>query len=205
MVIVKSIFVNWLFANLGYIITLVNLPNWLPMWGFILLIVAASLLGIFFLAFFVSLFFYHIFAKKLKKDSVAINLLLNQRYELMNQFLDLLKKHNVSVSKEDARSISRLERIADFQLLIKQDRDERVLSFVHSSHNIITLCETNESVMKDSTYTDLLLQFNDIEESYRQKTALYNSNILGYNYWVNVPVVSIFFKMAKKRSKDLIV
>lgn len=130
---------------------------------------------------------------------------MNQRHELMLQFIELLEKNDVKVNKEDIKAVNRLERIADFQLLLKQDRDERVLSFVHSSHNIITLCESNEPVLKDPHYTELLIQFNDIEETYRQKSALYNSNVLGYNYWVNIPFVKIFFRMAKKRSRDLIV
>ena len=185
--------------------TLLSLPSWLPLWAFVLIIVVASLLALFMLAFIVTSIFYHSFAKKIKKDSVAINLLMNQRYELMIQFMDLLKKHKVEVSDFDRNAINRLERVSDYQTLLKQDRDERVLSFVHSSHNIITLCETNEEVLKDPAYTDLLVRFNDIEETYRQKSALYNSNVIGYNYWVNVPFVKIFFRMAKKRSKDLIV
>ena len=182
-----------------------KLPSWLPMWGFVLIVVAAGLIALFILAFIITSIFYNIFAKRVKKGSVAIDLLMNQRFELMNQFLALLDKHQVEVSKEDKHAISRLERISDFQQLLKRDRDERVLAFVHSSHNIITLCENSEEVIKDPTYTDLLIQFNDVEETYRQKSALYNSDVIGYNYWVNVPVVKIFFRMAKKRSKDLIV
>lgn len=182
-----------------------NLPSWLPLWAFIVIVVVVSLFLLFILSFVITSIFYHAFSKRLKKDSIAIDLLMHQRYELMIEFMKVLDAHKIEVNEEDKRAINRLERISDFQLLLKQDRDERVLAFVHSSHNIITLCETHETVVKDPVYTDLLLQFNDVEETYRQKSALYNSNVLGYNYWVNIPVVKIFFRMAKKRPKDLIV
>lgn len=177
----------------------------LPVWAFVVVVIVAVLLGIFILTLIVSSIFTNVFKRQLKQNSSALNLLLSQRYEVVSEIVQILKKHNIEVSSDDIKAINKLERVNDFQTLLKSDRDLRVLSFIHSTHNIITLCESSEEVMKDPSYSDILIRFNDLEESYREKTALYNSNVLGFNYWINVPVVKYIFRLFKLRNKDLIV
>lgn len=177
----------------------------LPIWAFVVVIVVTVLVCLLLLTLLVSGIFVRVFYIKLKKNSSAINLLLSQRYETVCEILEILKKHNVEVKENDVKAIHKLERINDFQALLKSDRDLRVLSFIHSTHNIITLCESNDSVIKDTEYSEILLRFNDLEESYREKTALYNSDVYGFNYWINVPVVKYIYRLFKLRNKDLIV
>lgn len=177
----------------------------LPVWAFVVIIIVLVLIGLFLITLLVSGIFVRVFYRQLKKNSSAINLLLSQRHEAVLEIVNLLKKHDVSIKKEDKKAVDKLERVNDFQALLKSDRDLRVLSFIHSTHNIITLCESTESVLKDPEYSDILLRFNDLEESYREKTALYNSNVYGFNYWINVPVAKYLYRLFKLRNKDLIV
>lgn len=177
----------------------------LPIWAFVLVIVAASLVALFLITFIVSFIFYRVFNRQIKRNSNALNLLLSQRHEIVLELIELLKKHNLTVNSQDIKAVSKLERINDFQALLKNDRDIRVLSFIHSTHNIITICETNECILKDPAYNEILLRFNDLEESYREKTALYNSEVYGYNYWINVPAVKYLYRLCGLKSKDLIV
>lgn len=177
----------------------------LPVWAFVIVIILAVLVGILLLTLIVSIIFINVFSRQLKNNSSALNLLLSQRYELVCEIIRLLEKHKIEISENDKKAVNKLERINDFQALLKSDRDLRVLSFIHATHNIITICESNECVLKDSVYSELLVRFNDLEESYREKTALYNSDVYGYNYWINVPVVKYIYKLFKLRNKDLIV
>ncbi len=179
--------------------------NELPKWANILIYVGFGILALFIIAFITTIFFVAIFTRKIKNTSNTINLLLAQRYEVMMDFIKLAEKKRVKIPAEEKIAISYLERITDFQTLSKADRDQRVLSFVHSSHNIISICEHSSKLLHDERYSDKLVEFNDIEETYRQKSAQYNADIIGYNYWVNIPFIKIFLRLFGKKSKDLIV
>ncbi len=179
--------------------------NTLPKWANILIYIGFGLIGLFIVAFITTIFFVAIFTRKIKNNSTTINLLLAQRYEVMMSFIKLAEKKKVKIPAEEKVAISYLERVADFQTLSKPDRDQRVLSFVHSSHNIISLCEHSPKLVNDERYSDILVEFNDIEETYRQKSAQYNADIIGYNYWVNVPIIKVFLRLFGKKNKDLIV
>lgn len=177
----------------------------LDLWVNVLLYVALGLLCLFVLTLLLTLIFLLIFSRKIKNTSIVINLLLSQRYELMLDFLKFASNAKIKIPQEEIDSIANLERIIDFQSLSKQDRDQRVLSFVHAAHNIISLCDRSPKLLKDEHYNEKLVEFNDIEETYRQKSALYNADVIGYNYWINIPFVKILFRIFGKRNKDLIV
>ena len=119
--------------------------------------------------------------------------------------MGIAKSNNILLPSDDVENISLLNHISDFQTLTKEDRDQRILSFMHSSRNLITLCSRN-SVIKDSKeFLNALSKYKDIEESYRQISALYNSDVIGFNYWINVIFIRPFMKISKVKNKDLIV
>lgn len=179
--------------------------NIMPQWLFITLIVIGVIIGLWLILFLMCISFAIVFKKKIRSISSTINMLMYQRYEIVQSLIKILKKHNIEISLNDENAISMLERVHDFQTLPKNDRDNRVLSFVHSSHNILALCESSSEVVNDDEYVNKLVNFNDIEETYRQKSALYNSDVIGYNYWVNVKLVKSLLRLFRFKPKDLIV
>ena len=186
----------------------VNNMEWfekLELWAQILIVVGICVVGLWLISFIVSLIFSFIFKQKIKNGSNAINLLLAQRYEVMKDFIKIASNRGIEIPKEEVKSINLLERISDFQALQKEDRDGRVLAFVHSSHNIVSICDHNSKIANDEMYADKLLEFTDIEESYRQKSALYNSDVIGYNYWVNVWTVKFLLRLLGFKKKDIVV
>ncbi|HBF68363.1 MAG TPA: hypothetical protein DDW20_03480 [Firmicutes bacterium] len=177
----------------------------IPQWLIIVLIIIGIIVALWLILFLMCLSFAIVFKKKIKSISSTINMLMYQRYEIVQSLIAILKKHDIEISLSDKNSISMLERVHDFQSLPKNDRDNRVLSFVHSSHNILSLCESSSDVINDDEYVNKLVNFNDIEETYRQKSALYNSDVIGYNYWVNVKLVKSLLRIFRFNPKDLIV
>lgn len=146
-----------------------------------------------------------VFSKKIKYTSSTINMLMSQRYDIVMNLIKLLDEHNIDIPKKDRDAVNNLERIHNFQDLPKNDRDNRVLTFMHSAHNIVSICESSKEIVNDERYVSLLMDFNDIEETYRQKSALYNSDIIGFNYWVNVRLCKHLLMLFGLKSKDLIV
>ena len=91
------------------------------------------------------------------------------------------------------------------QALSKDERDEKILTFIHGSHNILNLAELHEEVKNDEEFQLALNLFNDVEASYRQKVSAYNSKVLGFNYWIKIPTTGFIFKLIKWTEKDLVV
>ena len=175
-------------------------------WWVILLIVLGVTIFLFLAWHFTALMFATAFKHKLRRQSNSINLLLAQRRETVLEIIKLALSHDLEISREDIKGINRLERIEDFQSLKKDDRDDRIFSYIRSSYNIIHLCDSSRKVSNDKRYEPLLDLYNGVEATYRQKVARYNSDVLGYNYWVRVTGAKIFFRyILRWKKKDLLV
>ena len=157
---------------------------------------------------------YHIFAlgfalsfkHKLRKQSQSINLLIAQRREIALEIVKLALEHDLEISRDDIKGINRLERIADFQALKKEERDERVFAFAKAIYNVQNACNASRKTSNDKRYEPLIDFFNGVEQNYRQKVAKYNSDVLGYNYWVRLRGCKFFFKVIMNfKTKDLLV
>ena len=177
----------------------------LEKWQMILIIIAFVLVVLWLLALIVSIAFSLVFNGKVKNSSNAINVLLTQRYEIMKYFIKISENHGVSVPSDYIKAVEKLERISDFQKLKKEDRDERVLSFLQTSNKIISLCDHSKEVFNDPLYQDKVIEFNDTEEIYRQKSSQYNDDVIGYNYWISIFLVKFIYRMFGIIKKDLII
>ncbi len=154
----------------------------------------------------VALVFALIFRHKLRKDSQSINLLLAQRREIALEIVKLALEHDLNISRDDIKGINRLERVADFQALKKEERDERIFSFLKAVYNVTNACNASRSTSNDKRFDPLMDFYNGVEQNYRQKVAKYNSDVLGWNYWVRLTGTKIFFKVILNfKTKDLLV
>lgn len=171
----------------------------------IVLSVFAALAILYLLFGLVCFIFIRVFTRKIKKNSKAVNLLLVQRTDIMKEIVEIAKSNDILLPSDDVENIALLNNISDFQTLTKEDRDQRILSFMHSSRNLITLCSRNSLIKDSKEFLNALSKYKDIEESYRQISALYNSDVIGFNYWINVIFIRPFMKISKVKNKDLIV
>ena len=177
----------------------------LAKWQMILIIIAFVLVCLWLLILITSIAFSIVFRKRVKNSSNAINVLLTQRYEIMKIFIKIAENHGASIPENEVKAVEKLERISDFQKLKKEDRDERVLSFMQTANKIISLCDHNKEVFNDPLYQDKLIEFTDTEEIYRQKSSQYNDDVIGYNYWISIFLNKFIFRMFGIRKKDLII
>lgn len=186
---INSQFIDWLNTN----------------WLMILIIVLSIVVGVWLIALIFALSFYFTFKKSLKRESDALNVLLKERHQTLSRYVEVAKKYNIEISNKDIDGIKRLERIDDFQSLTKVDRDERLFAFIKSAHNITSLCDQNTDFLNDKEYDLLKNMYLDLEDAYRQKCAKYNSDVLGFNYWIHIPGTRLLFKIFKIKKKDLII
>ena len=161
----------------------------------VIISIVASLVGLYILAFIAALLFALHFQKKIQKRSNIINMLISERKDAINQIIKFAEKNDLEI-KQIHKKNKKLE---------KKDRDTRILDFLYSSSTIVSICSTVESINKSDTFQELLLTFNDVEGIYRKNCGIYNSDIVGYNYWVNLLGYRYLFKLFRLKTKDLIV
>lgn len=181
--------------------------NWLSSFWWVILLAILGLVIIFLIGYIIfATSFALSFRHKLKKQSQSINLLLAQRREIALEIVKLALEHDLEISRDDVKGINRLERVQDFQALKKEERDERIFSFVHAVYNVTNACNASRATSSDKRYEPLIDLYNGTEHAYRQKVAKYNSDVLGWNYWIRVPGLKLFFKLLLNfKIKELLV
>ena len=177
----------------------------LPVYSIVLICVAAGIVFLWLFSTLLAIIFANIFGHKIKSGNKAINLLLKQRYETSKSMLEMLKKAGQKVDKNWIEIIKKFDHVSDFQKNEKSKRDSMVLDFVHISHSLFILLNDNKEKFDSEEYRILRENYNELEDVYRQKSAVYNADVIGYNYWVRVWYARFLFLMFKKRPKDLIV
>ena len=171
----------------------------------IILNVLVVVVGLYILWVITSFIFAAVFKSQVDKGSKALNLFLNQRYDIMVSLMRVIRKYDVEIPKKDVDEINNLERVEDFQNFSKDERDERLLAFIHGTQNILALAERNPKILKDEEYDVLKTLLVDSENAYRQKVVQYNADVQGYNYWIAVFSTKFIHRIFKQKPKDLVI
>ena len=127
------------------------------------------------------------FGNKLKRRLLAVSIVLNERRDVLMAEIDGFRAVGVYFRDSD-------------ELVFRQVR-ELDLSKVKAMevHNISQLLNDAESrfnylagknawATKTEEFETLSLVSKDLEVNYRQAVMGYNTDLLGYNYWVKVPL-----------------
>ena len=176
----------------------------MPDWLIIVLIVLAGILALYIIGVITCLIFSKVFSVKIKFSNNALNVLLHQRHEFALKIILLLEENGIEVSSESKKAIEKLERIDNFQALEKNDRNDRISVFSHQMADFMLTIKANSAKIGEETTNKIIKEFKDLEDDYRQKSSVYNADIIGYNYWINALLVKWISKLFKRRSKDIV-
>lgn len=177
----------------------------MPDWLIITLCVIGGIVGLYLICAITCLIFVKIFSVKIKSSNNALNVLIHQRYELASKVILLLEENGIKVSEENKKGVEKLERIDNFQALEKNDRNDRINIFSHSMAEMMTSIKNNSAVIGDDVANNLIKDYRDIEDLYRQKSSVYNADVIGYNYWICTPLIKWITKLFRKHKKDLVI
>ncbi len=158
----------------------------LPVHVIVILVILGVLFGLWLIAILFAVIFSSVFGHKIKSGNKAINLLLNQRFEISKSMVKMLQNAGVEIEKNSIETIMKFDHVEDFQKIEKIMRDSLVLNFVHVSHSIFLLLDVHASKFNEEEYKNLRQNYLEVEELYRQKSAVYNADAIGYNYWISI-------------------
>lgn len=177
------------------------MENWTWQW---VIFVAGIVFTIYVLFFFVILSFSLIFKKKISKRILAINLLLTQRHDTLFLIDKLFVSSGIKVQPYITGYL-RDSAHFDEKDIDKKTRDDMRENLNKTNQAFMYLADQNEVIKNNPTFVDYCKTLNELDDSYRQNIAIYNSDITGYNYWVNFIGYRYLLRLIRLKKKDIII
>ena len=130
------------------------------------------------------------FNRRLKKKIRGLCVIVSEQAELLLSISSVYSEMGVYLG-EDAAVLEELED-CDFE---SQQIDEvftNVKKIKTASSRLTYLAQSSEALKKDQRYISFTETMADLDRNHRQCVALYNADIAGFNYWINVPTTRWF-------------
>jgi len=171
-------------------------------WYEILIIILGSIIFIYVLGFIVNLGFVTTFKRKINQHRKAIIIILTQKREALFNLIEIMEKNGLNV---DPRYFALLQDIdikifeAFYSLEAKKSRE--TLSYV--KQDLIGIANKSASFQKNEEYKLSALSIASLDEQFRYLVAVYNADVIGYNYWIKFKPYAYIFLLNKSEKKDL--
>jgi hypothetical protein len=128
-----------------------------------------------------------VFKSKLKQRLIAMSVLLSEKKEMLLAIHFEFVKAKVKLDKADSGLYDRVQHIA-----IKSLKDNEVSpieqTLKEAQNRLNFIAQTNPWATKSDEYQNAVHALHDIDVNFRQSIVIYNSELMGYNYWIRVPL-----------------
>ena len=169
----------------------------------IVIIVIASIVGLWLLLFFVDLIFVLGFFRIFNKHKKAIIVVLYTKLENMRKLFSVMKQSGIKIDDRLVNVLNEVnENDFDDPSSAKFDKSKNALSYLKDE--IMFLANQNPDL---NSNIDFIQAKNNISESdliYRNNVTMYNADVLGYNYWISFGPCGFVFKLFKLKKKQII-
>ncbi len=177
-------------------------PN-LPLALNITLTVIIAVIAIWFLFLIVDLLFILFLRMVLKKHGKAMTFILNAKFENTKKLYDLFATYGISVEPKLLETLNGINP-ADFN---RQDTKEgtearTMLSYLRDEANFIS--NRNKELLEKPDFVIAKNNVLELDTQYRSNIAMYNADVLGYNYWITFLPCRFVFKIFKVKKKEII-
>lgn len=140
------------------------------------------------------------FRSKLKKQVDALAILFSEKKDILLSLYALYDEANVPLEKGDKTAAAKVRWLKTDSIT---DNDvENITHELNALENRLTLLSESESYIKLSedfqTYTATL---KDLDSNYHRIVAIYDSDLLGYDYWRKFPLYFLLFALFGFRKK----
>ena len=151
----------------------------------------------------VDLSFFFSFNSYFKKHKKGLEVVLNMKLENLKRVIDIFKTNKIAVPAELKQKLDSINSSVFDDLgsdESKQARDD--LSFIRDE--LFFIATKNEHILVNEEY--LLAKENILEQDivFRKYLAMYNADVLGYNYWSNFKPARYIFLIFRVKEKEII-
>lgn len=140
------------------------------------------------------------FSSRLKKRLKAFAILFSEKREVILSLDAYYRKANLTYSQADREALAFVSAIPSRNLKDYEVRDihETLASL---EKRLRYLGDGNEWVKQSDDYTSMMALLSDLSSNYRRIVAVYNRDLLGYEYWRKQPLYFIWFWLFGFRAK----
>ena len=169
----------------------------------IVIIVIASIVGLWLLLFFVDLIFVLGFFRIFKKHKKAITVVLYTKLENMRKLFSVMKQSGIKIEDRLVKVLNEVNE-NDFADPSSAEFDKSKNALSYLKDEIMFLANQYPDL---NSNIDFIQAKNNISESdliYRNNVTMYNADVLGYNYWISFLPCRFVFKLLKFQKKEII-
>ena len=175
----------------------------LPLALNITLTVIIAIIALWVLFLITDLLFVLFFKTILKKHAKAMTVILNAKFENTKKLYDLFQAYEIPVEEKLLDVLKNID-TKDFD---RQDTKEgtearTMLSYLRDEATFIT--NRNKSLLDKPDFAIARNNVLELDTQYRSNIAMYNADVLGYNYWISFLPCRFVFKIFKVKKKEII-
>lgn len=151
----------------------------------------------------IDLLFFFFFKTILNKHSKGMTLILNTKYENTKKLFALMQKYEIQI---DDKLLKTLDSVNPqyFKSHDSKEAEEtrNLLSYLKDEASFIA--NKNKEVLDKPDFQLAKSNVIELDAQYRSNIAMYNADVLGYNYWVSFLPCRFVFKIFKVKKKKII-
>ncbi len=170
----------------------------------IILIVLASILGLYLLLLIINMIFVGSFSSIMKKHKKTLTIILNANHDAITQLINLLNEKNIPISDEILEKYRGFD-LKDFKQIGGPSYTETKNNLSYLRDSLITQCSSNDELKDNEDFLEIKGSLDELSLNYRSCVIMYNADVLGYNYWIRFLPCRFIFLMFEVKKKDLII
>lgn len=169
----------------------------------IFLYIGLGLVGFYLILKIIGFIFVLVFKRILKLHCQAMVVVLRTKYDNITRIFDILKQLNFNFDPTLYEKLSNIK-IDDFfdQQSAECKKAKEVLSILRDE--ALFIIKNDENLSKHILIKKWKENLKEIDNVYRNDVAMYNADVLGYNYWIHFLPNRLFFKIIKAKEKQII-
>ncbi len=136
-----------------------------------------------------------------KKHNAALGLMLHVKYDNTKKLIDCLNKNQVNVPYRYIEVVNRIK-TESFANQESQDCLNARNDLTYLRNELVLLTNSNEALSKNMELKRAKDAIVEMDSNYRKLIAMYNADVLGYNYWINflpAKYIKYIFKLKEKQ------
>lgn len=169
----------------------------------VFLLVLGIIVGLYIILVIMDCIFITVFRRIFIKHNKALEVFLHYKYDNIKKLLDLLDKYNVRIGDKYLRMFEEID-TNSFSDQESQLCLEARTSLSMLRDELVYLAEQNETLSKHGEIRQAKNNITEMDSNYRNLIAMYNADVLGYNYWINFLPTRYIYKLFKVKNKQII-
>lgn len=187
----------------GQRLTLIMILIYLTKWASVLIWIVVGLIAFYILTIIVDLLFVLSFKRIMKRHNRALCVLYTSKLDNIRSVSELLFKRKLSVSLEYKDILAKL----DSNDFANQSDDKcaiakKQLTYLHQE--LFFVFNQNPSLEEEPIFSLHKNNIDEIDRDLRMNSIAYNSDVLGYNYWIRFLPCRYWFLLFKVRQEETI-